>query len=247
MSQYPPNNGYEEAYRPRRRRGGLRRFFRRLILLVICLAIAFVAVRFGPDLYRRFFGDGNTTWISERFGEELKEKNELVVFETTLTGQETVSQNAWLIGKVQEVLVPYSFSISFVVDLSKANVNVDNVSDTIRVHLPSPSAKYQKLTVDEDKMKKYDLLYPLTPERYAQIKAQIENKLYKECASKQEYLDLAWETTEKNMESLFKTVAEKSEDGITCSIQVIRDDSLVSSTGADIAVEATPTPTPKAS
>ena len=242
MNGYPPNPNYDEYRKPPKRRHGFRRFFRGLVLLIICLAIAFVAVRFGPNLYRRFFGDGNTTWISERFGEQLKEKNELVVYETTITGQDTASQEAWLIGKVQEVLVPYSFSISFVVDLSLANVSVDAATDTINVRLPSPVAKYQKLTVDETKMKKFDLLYPLTPERYAKIKSDIEQKLYNECATKPDYLNAAWDTAVKNMESLFKSVAEQSADGVTCSIQVIRDDSLVLPTATDeVLLTATPT------
>lgn len=245
MNGYPPTPGFGEDNRPRRRRHGLKRFFRGLFLLILCLAIAFLAVRFGPNLYRRFFGNGNTTWISERFGEELKEKNELVVFETTLTGQETVSQTAWLIGKVQEVVVPYSFSISFVVDLSKASVTVDTVADAINVRLPSPEAKYQKLTVDEAKMQKYDWLYPLTPERYAEIKNDIETKLYNECATKQEYIDAAWDTAVKNMESLFKNIAAKSTDGVTCTIQVIRDDAI-SLPAVTLEDSAAPTATPNA-
>lgn len=230
MNGYPPNPIDNQPQQRPRRRGGFRRFFRRLFLLILCVAFAFVAVRFGPSVYRRFFGDGNTTWISERFGEQLKEKNELVVFETTITGQETVSQDAWLIGKVQEVLVPYSFSISFAVDLSLADVSLNASNDTILVRLPSPVAKYPKLTVDEAKMKKYDLLYPLTPERYAEIKSEIETKLYDECATKQEYLDAAWQAAVKNMESLFKSIAESSEKGVTCEIQVLRDDRLIQPT-----------------
>lgn len=225
MNGYPENPGFQQPP-PKRHRGGLRRLFRLLFLLVVCLAFAFVAVRFGPSLYRRFFGNGNTQWISERFGEELKEKNELIVYEVTLTGQETVSQEAWLLGKVQEVQVPYSFSASFTVDLSLAKVSVDNVSNTIVVKLPSPAAKYPKLTVDEAKMKKYDLLYPLTPERYADIQNQIETRLFEESAANQAYLDAAWQTAVKNMESLFKSIAERSEQGVTCDIQVLRDDRL---------------------
>lgn len=238
-------NTYEEnSLPPKRRRHGIRRFFRGLLLLIICLAVAFLAVRFGPNLYRRFFGDGNTTWISERFGEQLKEKNELVVFETTLTGQETVSEDIWG-WKVQDVAVPYSFAISFVVDLGRADVSVDTVNDAIIVRLASPFAKYQKLTVDETKVKKNDLFYPLTPERYAAIKTQIEQKLYDECATKQEYLDAAWNTAVKNMENLFKNVAETSTDGVTCTIQVIRDDSLSESTDTPTET-ATPAATDKA-
>ena len=47
MNGYPPNAKYDEP-RPRKRRHGIRRFFRALFLVVVCLAIAFVAVRFGP-------------------------------------------------------------------------------------------------------------------------------------------------------------------------------------------------------
>lgn len=230
MYGYPPNANQEEPRPPRRRKHGLRRFFRVLFLMIVCLAIAFLAVRFGPNIYRRIFGNGNTVWISERFGEELKDKNELVVFETTLTGQETAQQNAWIIGKVQEVVVPYTFSISFAVDLSLADVSVNQASNTIIVRLPSPVAKYPKLTVDETKMKKYDLLYPLTPERYAEIKNDIETKLVEECATKQEYVDAAWQSAVKNMESLFKSIAESSEQGVTCDIQVLRDDRLAQPT-----------------
>lgn len=225
MNGYP-QGAPTEVEPPRKRRHGFRRFFRLLTLIVVCLAIAFVAMRFGPDLYRRLFGNGNTTWISERFGEELKAQNELVVSQVTLTGQETAQKDAWLIGKVQEVLVPYSFSISFVVDLSRANVSVSDAGDVITVRLPSPVAKYPKLTVDEDNMKKYDLLYPLTPERYAEIKTEIEQKLIAECQTKEAYLEAAWNSAVKNMETLFKSIAERSEQGVTCEIQVLRDDRL---------------------
>ena len=215
-----------EAPRPRHHRFRLGRLFRRIFTLVVCLTIAFVLVRFGPSIYRRFFGDGNTVWVSERFGEVLKEKNELVVLETTLTGQETVSQKAWLIGTVQQVQVPYSFSISFTVDLSRAEVSVNTARDTVVVRLPSPVPAYPKLTVDEDNMKKIDWLYPLTPERYADIKNEIEEKLTAECSANQDYLDSAWQNTVRNMESLFSSVASTSEDGITCTVEVVKDDAL---------------------
>ena len=91
MNGYP-QGAPADAEPPRRRRHGFRRFFRLLTLIVVCLAIAFVAVRFGPAIYRRLFGNGNTTWISERFGEELKAQNELVVSEVTLRGQETAQK-----------------------------------------------------------------------------------------------------------------------------------------------------------
>lgn len=217
----------------------MKKFFRAVFLLVCCLAIVFLAIRFGPNLYQRLSGGGNTLWISERFSEELKEKNEWVVFETTLTGQETVSQNAWLLGKVQEVFVPYSYSIRFVVDLSHSRVSVNG--STIEVRLPSPKASYSKLTVDESKMIKHDWLYPLTPERYAAIKEEIEAKLFAESATNQEYLDAAWNSSVKNMEGLFTSLVDQSEMGKTCDIKVIMDDDILTVTDSP-APTATATP-----
>ncbi len=199
----------------------MKKFFKRLLVIICCIALIFLGIRFGPNLYYRIFGSGNTHWISERFSEELREKNELVVYETTLTGQETISQSAWLLGKVQEVIVPYSFSISYMVDLSQSSVTVRG--NTIEVRLPAPKANFSKLTVDEAKMKKYDWLYPLTPERYASIKTEIETMLFDECATKPEYLDSAWTAAIKSMESLFRSVADRSEEGMTCDISVIQE------------------------
>jgi len=236
--QQPP-----EAPRHRRRRFRIGRLFRWIFTIVVCLAIAFVVIRIGPSVYRRFFGDGNTVWVSERFGEVLKEKNELVVLETTLTGQETVSQKAWLIGTVQQVQVPYSFTISFAVDLSLAQVSVDNTMDSVVVRLPAPVAKYPKLTVDEDNMKKIDWLYPLTPERYAEIKNEIEEKLTAECSSNQEYLNTAWQNTMRNMESLFTSVTSTSEDGVTCTVEVVKDNTLTAPETTDETAAETVTDT----
>jgi len=33
--------------------------------------------------------------------------------------------------------------------------------------------------------------------------------------------------TVKNLESLFKSVAERSEQGVTCDIEILRDDTLI--------------------
>ena len=247
MNGYPTQPAPQEppeAPRPRHRRFRIGRLFRLIFTLIVCLAIAFVVVRIGPSVYRRFFGDGNTVWVSERFGEVLKEKNELVVLETTLTGQETVSQKAWLIGTVQQVQVPYSFTISFTVDLSRAQVSVENTMDSVVVRLPSPVPAYPKLTVDEDNMKKIDWLYPLTPERYADIKNEIEEKLTAECSTNQDYLNSAWQNTVRNMESLFSSVTSSSEDGVTCTVEVVRDDTLSLPEATE--ESATPTATPDA-
>ena len=196
----------------------MKRFFTTIFWLLIIAALAFWAVRFGPSLYARIFSGENTNWISERFQEELKEKNELVVFEATITGREIATQNAWLLGTVQEVSMPYSYSISYLVDLSQSTVSAEG--SLIRVQLPAPRAGYSKLTVDEANMQKNDWLYRLTPERYAAIKEELEAKLFAETALKQEYLEAAWNAAVKSMESLFQSVANQSAMGATCEIRV---------------------------
>lgn len=215
--------------RPRRHR----HFFRKLLVFLLLVALTFAVVRFGPNLYRRFFGDGNTTWISQRFSEEVTRQNRLVVYKATLTGQETVTQSAWLLGTVQSVTLPYTYELSFAVDMEAASVSVDTSSDTIQVRLPSPVAAYPTFTVDQDHVQKNDWLFPLTPERYAEIVDTIEKKLYTECATKPEYLAAAWSATVDNIQGLFRNVASASKDGVTCSVQVIQDDSLAPATSED--------------
>lgn len=209
----------------------MRKVIKRILWILLCVALVFVAVRFGPSLYERLFGAGNAQWISERFSETLKEKNQLVVYEVETTGQETVSQDAWLIGTVQKVEMPYTFSLTFTVDLSLARVSA--TGNSIEVRVPGPVADYHKLTVDEAKMKKFDWLYPLTPERYSAIKEQVEERLVQEYANSDECLENAWGVTVKNLESLFQSVTERSDGGTAYEIRVLRDDSLAEPAAQD--------------
>lgn len=202
----------------------MKKVIRKVFMVVVLVALVFLGVRFGPNLYVRLFGSGNVQWVSERFSETLREKNQLMVYEVETTGQETVTQDAWLIGTVQKVVMPYTFQMNFTVDLSNAVVTASG--STIEVHVPSPVPGYQKLTVDEADMKKNDWLYPLTPERYAQIKQTVEDRLFEEASSNEEYIQNAWNVTVRNLETLFGTVVESSEWLSRFTITVIRDDTL---------------------
>lgn len=202
----------------------MKKVIRKIFMMVVLVALVFLGVRFGPNLYVRLFGSGNVQWVSERFSETLREKNQLMVYEVETTGQETVTQDAWLIGTVQKVVMPYTFQMNFTVDLSNAVVTASG--STIEVHVPSPVPGYQKLTVDEADMKKNDWLYPLTPERYAQIKQTVEDRLFEEASSNEEYIQNAWNVTVRNLETLFGTVVESSEWLSRFTITVIRDDTL---------------------
>jgi len=186
----------------------MKKMIKRIFSFVICLALALGLVHFGPNLYVRFFGEGTARWISERFTEALREKNELVVYEIETTGQETVSQDAWLIGTVQKVEMPYTFRMSYTVDLSQASIEVEE--NQIHVRVPAPEPAYQKLTVDEDNVRKVDWLYRLTPERYAQIKQEVENKLFDEYSSNAAFRSNAWGVAIQNIEKLLRPVADQN-------------------------------------
>lgn len=202
----------------------MKKFLKRLFCFVLCLAVAFVLVRFGPNLYERLFGSGNVQWISQKFSETLREKNELVVFEIETTGQETVTQDAWILGTVQKVEIPYTFEMRFTVDLSRAVVSVEE--NRIQVRVPSPVAGYQKLTVDEDGVRKVDWLYPLTPERYSAIKQEIEDRLFEQYSANEVYRQNAWDATVHGLETLFGSITSQSLFGSTCEISIVEDSSL---------------------
>jgi len=175
----------------------------------------------GPRLFSLLFGGANPTWVSERFSEELTAKRELVVLEKTITGQETVSTDAWLIGTVQEVSIPYQFSANFSIDLRQATVQYDETSNEIQVMLPPPTVTYYKLTVDEDSVKKYDFLYPLSAERYAEIKQEIEQKLYDEITNDPELKESAWASAVSETEALYSTVLATNNTAAVLSINVM--------------------------
>ena len=200
----------------------MKKWIKRAAAFAVCIAAAFVLVRFGPGLYERFFGEGDVKWVSERFSEALREKNELIVYEVEATGQETVTQEAWLLGTVQKVEMPYTFQMRFVVDLSRAVVTAEG--NTVEVRVPPPAAAYPKLTVDEANVHKSDWLYPLTPERYTAICRQTEERLFGEYAANEEYRANAWNTAVHDLERLFGSLTDGL--GRSLGIRVICDDAL---------------------
>jgi len=202
------------------------KFVKRMLRLIIGLALAVALVRFGPALYVRYFGEGNARWISERFSEALREKNELVVYEIETTGQETVAQDAWLIGTVQKVEMPYTFRMSFTVDLSSAAISVQD--NRIEVRVPSPVPGYQKLTVNDNSVRKVDWLYPLTPERYAQIKQEVEDRLFAEYSASETYRQNAWNVTVRNLENLLRPIADQNVLGSIYVIEIVEDQGVLS-------------------
>lgn len=209
----------------------MKKFFKRLFCTVLCLALAFVLVRFGPNIYYRLFGAQHATWLSERFTESLREKNELVVYEVEVTGQETVAQDAMLIGTIQKIELPYTFSMNFTVDLSRAKVSAND--QIIEVRVPSPRPGYQKLTVDEGNVKKYDWLYPITTERYAEICTTVENKLFDEYSVNETCTQQAWQTAVRNLETLLGGVADSAGYSNMFEIRIIQDDTLQAPDAAD--------------
>lgn len=199
----------------------MRRVFKSLLTLIVCAALVIVGVLFGPRLYGLLFGGSNAAWVSERFSEELNEKRELIVLEKVITGQESVSTDAWLIGTVQKIVIPYTFSANFSVDLREASVQYDAQSNTIQVYLPAPGVEYYKLVVDEESVEKRDLLYPLTSDRYTEIKQELEQKLYDEVTNDAELKESAWASAVSETEALYQAVLDANGTSASFAVQVL--------------------------
>ena len=114
--------------------------------------------------------------------------------------------------------------MSFTVDLSSASISVDE--NHIEVHVPSPEPGYQKLTVTEDQVRKVDWLYPLTPERYAQIKLEIENRLFEEYSASDTYRQNAWNVTVRNLENLLRPIVDQNILGSIYEIRIVKDQTV---------------------
>lgn len=149
----------------------------------------------------------------------LEEKNSLIVYEVNIEGNETATQRAWLIDEVQRVAFPYKFTMSYTVDLDHPDVAADGQKITVR--LPEPEPGYQKLIVDEDQMKKVDWLYPLTPQRYAEIKQNVEDRLFEDCKANPEYQAAAWENAKKNVSQLLEPILNQNLLGYLYEIEIL--------------------------
>ena len=191
-----------------------------LLLLVIVIITGFF--EYGSPLFSLLFGTARVEWLSEQFSEVLREKNELVVYEAEIEAQETFTQDAWLIGTVQKVEIPYRFSIRYVIDLSC--VKLSGEGQTIMIEMPLPEARYPELVVNEELVRVKDWLYPLTPEKYSTIKVELEKRLVDRFSAHDDYLDSAWNNAVYQIEQLFENLTAKDifASGLQLKIERLR-------------------------
>ena len=90
--------------------------------------------------------------------------------------------------------------------------------------------------VDEDKVKKQDWLYPLTPERYAEIKQELEQRLLDEYSNHPVYLDQAWDMACQQLENMFSALTSSHLMTAGCSLQVVQ---LTEETGTPMQTAST--------
>lgn len=196
----------------------MKKIFRLLFVVVLLIAVVAAALLFSPNPTR-------AKWLSECFSETLKEKNELVVYSGERTGREIYQRNALLIGTVQEVELPYTFSFDYSVELSNAKVEADG--STINVRVPGPSLCSHKLSILDSEVERSGVLVVLTPEKYTSIKLELEQRLVEETKTNEQYLTDAWDVTVRNLTNLLSSVARANTIGGGYTIKVVRDDSLL--------------------
>lgn len=194
----------------------MRKLIKKIFVFVLLLGTVFALLRWGPYLKSLILGEESVAWVTQQFSENVRSKNELVVFEAEIKAQETITQEAWLIGTVQKILIPYTFTIRFSIDLSKIQTAVEG--NIVTISIPAPQAKYQQLHVDEEGVKKHDWLYPVSAERYADIIDELENRLITKYSRYDPYISAAWEGAVTQLQNLFFSFAHQHVD--TNSIRI---------------------------
>ena len=209
----------------------MKKFFTFLFLLVLVLAVLMALAFFMPS-------EENVKWLSVRFSETLKEKNELLVYSGEKTGCEIYQRNAPIVGTIQEVELPYTFSFDFSVDLSKAAVDVNG--NTIYVRIPGPRMCNYKLSIQDNEVERSGSLVYLSPNKYTEIKQSLEQRLLTETQTNEQYITDAWGVTVRNLTALLTSVAQANAVNGGYSIEVVRDDTLMNA----VIIDTEPTDVP---
>lgn len=196
----------------------MKKFFLFLFVLVLLVAAVFAVVLFTP-------GETGVKWLSVTFSETLKEQNELLVYTGEKTGREIYQRNAPIVGTIQEVELPYTFSFDYSVDLSKAEVEVNG--KIVYVRVPGPRLRDYKLTIVDNEVERSGGLVYLSPNKYTEIKQSLEQRLLSETQSNQQYTTDAWNVAVRNLTSLLTSVAQANSVDGGFTIEVIRDDTLL--------------------
>ena len=209
----------------------MKKFFTFLFLLVLVLAVLMALAFFMPS-------EENVKWLSVRFSETLKEKNELLVYSGEKTGCEIYQRNAPIVGTIQEVELPYTFSFDFSVDLSKAAVDVNG--NTIYVRIPGPRMCNYKLSIQDNEVERSGSLVYLSPNKYTEIKQSLEQRLLTETQTNEQYITDAWGVTVRNLTALLTSVAQANAVNGGYSMEVVRDDILMNA----VIIDTEPTDVP---
>lgn len=201
----------------------MKKFFVFLFLVILALTALVVVAVLSP-------GESGVKWLSVQFSETLKEQNELIVYSGEKTGIEIYQRNAPIVGTIQEVEMPYTFSFEFSVDLSKAVVDVNGKNVT--VHVPGPRLYNYKMSVVDSDVERSGALMVLPATKYTEIKQGLESRLLAETQSNEAYVTEAWNVTVRNLTNLLTSVAQTNDLNTGLNIQIIRDDTLLVNTPA---------------
>lgn len=203
----------------------MRKTLKTIVVCVFVAALVFLGVRFGPMIYSLITGNQAIRWESQRLSEELLKANEMVVQKWEVKGEETVTKEVNFVifsTSTQRIRIPYTFTMEFKVDLSKAKVEVED--GTILVRIPSPYGANPKLLVDEDRVRKSDFFDPVSNQQYSEYKRQLEDRLFEEACANPENVSQAWHNTVDDIETLYQSIVSSTDQLV--EVKVIRDDTL---------------------
>lgn len=167
-----------------------------ICLVVVCLPQIKTLVE---TLFPGISGSAYTT--TTLLKREMQKMGKLTSVEYTDTGVLVATIPAALIGDAQKVSIPYSYQISFGVNLADIMVRADD-SGNLTFYVPSVIMISDKLTVT-GKAEVYDFWIPLTDERYQEILDQQAASLRENYMADADIQAQAWNTTVEQLQALF--------------------------------------------
>lgn len=188
-----------------------------ICLVVVCLPQIKTLVE---ALFPGVSGSAYTT--ATLLKREMQKMGKLTAVEYTDTGVLVSTIPAALIGDAQKVSIPYSYQISFGVNLADIMVRADE-DGSLTFFVPSVVMINDKLTVT-GKAEVYDFWIPLTDERYQQILDEQAATLRESYLSNADIQAQAWDATVEQLRTLFSKWISSETVGVSPDMRFIAYD-----------------------
>lgn len=176
------------------------KFLLRALALALAITLVIVIYPYARQWLSSILPQGKYEQVSKLLSHQMEKAGELTAIKHTDTGLMTSTTNAFLIGNVQTVKVPYAYEIGLGFKLS--DVRLDSGESGITAYLPPITMLYDSFQVTGEPEVK-DFWYKLSEKKYQQMLDEQAEKCRAEYIGNEKYLQEAWEAACEALEKLF--------------------------------------------